>query len=147
MNVKHRKHNQQILLKSLGTTPSPGGDKNHSRCFLRMYMSNFLYNVNKYERPHSPSDVTLRQDQVCGGLYNGPYGNWSVATTPCFLHLSLKPISSIYLRFKQTPFIQNSCTYFGILDLSLCMFALAVISLVVTTQYRCEEREEPANRI
>ena len=34
-----------------------------------------------------PSDVTLRQDKVCLGFYNGPYDNWSVVTNPCSLYV------------------------------------------------------------
>ena len=54
-NVVHRIFNRQISLNSLGTTSRPGFDENHSRGrgFLSMCVNNLLYNVNKYESPHS----------------------------------------------------------------------------------------------
>ena len=36
----------------------------------------------------SSSDVTLRPDTACPGLYNGSYGNWFVATNPCSILVS-----------------------------------------------------------
>ena len=71
-----------------------------------MCMSNLLYNINKYESPHwlSPGDATLWQDYVCPGLYNGSYGNWSVATNPCSIHLKGLYIVPIILRYQCNTF-------------------------------------------
>ena len=51
--------------------------------------SNFLHNVKNTRALIclSPSDVTLRRDWVHPGLHNWPFGNWSVATNPCSIHL------------------------------------------------------------
>ena len=72
-NVDHQICNQQISHNSLGTTPKQGIDKNHrlKRCVLRMCVSKFLFNVNKYESPYwslSPHDITLRLDSVRLGV-------------------------------------------------------------------------------
>ena len=69
-------------------------------------MSNLLYNINKYESPHwlSPGDATLWQDYVCPGLYNGSYGNWSVATNPCSIHLKGLYIVPMILRYQCNTF-------------------------------------------
>ena len=52
-NVNQRTCNQRISLNSLGTTPSPGIDKNNTQEVLYAHVhDNLLYNVNKYESPN-----------------------------------------------------------------------------------------------
>ena len=54
----------------------------------------------------SPSDVALRRDYVCRGLYNWPYTNWSVATNPCSLHVQ---INTIIIAYECPISPRNSC--------------------------------------
>ena len=64
------------------------------------------------------SNIPLRQDYVCLGLNNGPYGNWSVATNPCSNHLRFSALSiskCSHLVMSNTSFVCLQVT-------SLCMF-------------------------
>ena len=54
-----------------------------------MCVGNILYNVNKYDWPLSPNDVTLKLDSARLSVSRASlyiiYGDWSVATNPFFL--------------------------------------------------------------